>query len=494
MSTRTTFSLPRFSCAFPGNPLHRFVTSNRLSGLITATAAGAAFVLSGCGGSGGGSQQSATPFSGVHRVQVIATFDGGSSGSHPKGVLAIDSAGNLYGATGSGGTNGYGTIFELEAGKSTVKKLADLSDYGTLSSLVIDNNGNVFGVLQSGDHPYSATTIFKVAKGSGQLSVIANYPYMGYEPTVRIAVDSGGNLYGTLKKLPQDGTVFEVPAGSLTMTTLATLSDIAPDQLISPVIVLDADGNLYGTTYIKNGFDNPASFGTLWEISGKTKTWTTLVNFTSAVNGLPTEGLIIDSSGNLYGTTQGGNSTVHGTIYELPRQGSGYGALTTIVTFQNFPVLTPTPQLAIDKSGNLFGTARETSNNTTVYEVAYGSSTATSLTHSQSLQSTYGGLTGPNSPLIVDGAGDVFDTTGSGSFNANNLSGVTVLEVAKGNAYVTELGIDSIALSANSYLVQGRNDVIYGTSANNAANANGCIYALLPPEASDRSASRFVAR
>lgn len=57
---------------------------------------------------------------GTGAVTTLATFAGGAGGDNPFLSLAVDRAGNLFGTTTGGGTNGYGTVFELAAKSSTI--------------------------------------------------------------------------------------------------------------------------------------------------------------------------------------------------------------------------------------------------------------------------------------------------------------------------------------------------------------------------------------
>ncbi len=144
-----------------------------------------------------------------------------------------------------------------------------------------------------------------------------------------LILDAAGNLYGTTSEggVNTDGTVFEIAAGTHTLTTLATFNG-ANGQNPATALTLDAAGNLYGTT-IRGGANND---GTVFEIAAGTNTITTLFTFNGA-NGInPYSSLLADSAGNLYGTTSGGGPLGGGTVFEL----SGVG-------FQTVPAGAPPP-------------------------------------------------------------------------------------------------------------------------------------------------------
>ena len=133
-----------------------------------------------------------------------------------------------------------------------------------------------------------------------------------------MVVDAAGNLYGTTYGggNSNDGTIFELGAGSSTITTLASF-DGCNGSNPRACLLADAAGNLYGTT-TNGGSDD---LGTVFELANGSSTITTLVSFNGTNGALPIGGLIADASGNLYGTTTAGGSTLFGTIFELTNTG-----------------------------------------------------------------------------------------------------------------------------------------------------------------------------
>jgi uncharacterized repeat protein (TIGR03803 family) len=90
--------------------------------------------------------------------------------------------------------------------------------------------------------------------------------------------------------------------------------------------VLDADGNIYGTT--QGGSDGYA-MGTVYELvapvgKGKYKE-VPLWSFTGTDGSYPMASLILDRAGNLYGTTYQGGSSNAGVVFEV----TGVRATTT---------------------------------------------------------------------------------------------------------------------------------------------------------------------
>jgi uncharacterized repeat protein (TIGR03803 family) len=158
------------------------------------------------------------------------------------------------------------------------------------------------------------------------------------------------------------------------LTTLASF-DTADGKYPIASLLADAEGNLFGTTLL-GGANN---LGTVFEITktlaGYANTPIVLVSFSGIDGALPSAGLIIDASGNLFGTAHGGANGV-GAVYEVPwTPGGGYASKATIVV--SFPRLVSAPDpdpiasLIADATGNLFSTTFRggTNDQGTVFEV-----------------------------------------------------------------------------------------------------------------------------
>jgi uncharacterized repeat protein (TIGR03803 family) len=246
-------------------------------------------------------------------LSTVASFNG-STGAHPATGLVMDGNGNLYGTTTNGSSGSAdGGVFELAHGSSTPTPLASFN--GTngnepSASLVIDSSGNLYGTTFFGGASNDGT-LFEVAHGSGTLTTLASSfnPLSGpYEP---LLMDSSGNLYSSTQEFYLGGnyvaygTIFELAHGSDTITTLATFN--ATDGAESNGgLVMDSNGNLYGTSG-STVFEEPSGSGTI----------NTLVSFNGTNGSGSTGGLIRDSNGNLYGVTASGGSSNDGTVFEL---------------------------------------------------------------------------------------------------------------------------------------------------------------------------------
>ena len=261
--------------------------------------------------------------------------------------------------------------------------------------------------------------------------------------------------------------------GSGTITTLASINWTGPGG-----VIMDSSGNLYGTT-IEGGV---ANVGTVFELAHGSGTVTTLASFNGTTDAYPWGGVIMDSSGNLYGTTYGAylNSTV------LTRPWSRH--YLHLATFNGTDGDGSFANLIMDSSGNLYGTTDYggTNNNGTVFELVHGSGTITTLV-------LFNGRNGANpnyGGVVMDSSGNLYGTTESGGA----FSDGTVFEV-RGLAAVK--GVDMVAgpgfIPANEEFaalgsLQVVNDVAVSIAAERASESSFGIRSMLHEDP-----SRFVA-
>jgi uncharacterized repeat protein (TIGR03803 family) len=201
---------------------------------------------------------------------LLYIFTNGNIALPYSGVI-FDQAGNLYGTT----TNGAGAVFQLtQSGSSWT--LNDLHGFGNpgdgamaVGGLIFDPAGNLYGTTQAG----------------------------------------GSNNTGTVYKLAPSG-------GGWTESVIYSLPANSDDGPFSG-LTRDAAGNLYGTTC---GGGSHLS-GSLFKLIPSGGGWvgTTLYSFTGGSDGYcPMSGLVVDGNGNLYGTTiGGGNNQNDGVVFEF---------------------------------------------------------------------------------------------------------------------------------------------------------------------------------
>jgi uncharacterized repeat protein (TIGR03803 family) len=299
----------------------------------------------------GGTSDDGTVFElakGSNTITTLASFDG-TDGARPVGGVVLDSSGNLYGTTDGGGASNQGTVFKLAHGSGTIRTLASFKGANGSTpdaGVILDSRGNLYGTTVYGG-AFGGTlgdgTIFELARGSRTITTLASFDGTGAEnPSAGLVMDSSGNLYGTTFTL---GTVFELAAGSNTLTTLA--SGIGSEGSLT----LDSAGNLYGT-----GFSSgPSGFGSVFELVKGSGAATTLASFSGhdGAGRFPSSGLLMDSSGDLYGTAGFAGAGGHGTVFELRH---GHGTLTTLASFNYTNGGFPNAGLVMDGSGDLYGT------------------------------------------------------------------------------------------------------------------------------------------
>ena len=189
-------------------------------------------------------------------------------------------------------------------------------------------------------------------------TVLYNFGYgpEGGVPYAGVVQDPAGNLYGTTiggdPSVAPYGAVYEVDTSGV-VTALHTFSG-APDgsEPVAPV-VLDMAGNIYGTT-ISGG---SANSGVIFKIDTSGNE-TVLYSFSGGSDGRrPEQGLVIDAAGNLYGTTAKGGSSNKGTIFRV----DSAGTFTLLHSFTGSRSDGAHPRfghLAMDQSGNLYGVTR----------------------------------------------------------------------------------------------------------------------------------------
>ncbi len=272
--------------------------------------------------------------SGSYTEQLLYSFAGGSDGAYPFAGLVRDSAGNLYGATGQGGTNGVGTIFELvnssgSFSEQVLYSFTGISGDGAdpIGDLVRDSAGNLYGTtIQGGTNQEG--TVFELVNSSGSYTERVLYAFTGsgdgFSPYAGLVRDSAGNLYGTTNQggTNQVGTVFELvnSSGSYAEQVLYSFTGAAGDG-VGPYsgLIRDSAGNLYGTTNSGVATRLTVSVFNLTNSSGSYSEQV-LYSFsrTGGDGAGPRGGLVQDSAGNLYGTTQGGGAAINaGTVFEL---------------------------------------------------------------------------------------------------------------------------------------------------------------------------------
>jgi len=259
---------------------------------------------------------------------VLYSFTGGPDGGIPMAGLLRDPAGNLYGTTYYGGDlscnsgTGCGTVFELSStGVETVLYSFRGEEDGELpaAGLVRDPAGNFYGTTFLGG-AFGSGTVFRLSE-AGKERVL--YAFSGGAdgslPLATLVRDRAGNLYGTTQVggAYGAGTVFEVEATGIEQV-LHSFAGGADGTYPFAGVVIDSAGNLYGTTFSGGGAGLcEGGCGTVFELSAS-GIETILHSFTGhSDGGYPRAALILDATGNLYGTAEIGGVLGYGDVFAL---------------------------------------------------------------------------------------------------------------------------------------------------------------------------------
>jgi uncharacterized repeat protein (TIGR03803 family) len=324
---------------------------------------------------------------------ILYSFTGGADGEEPIARLALDSQGNLYGTAEAGGDasctsfHGYcGTLFEIspQAGgtwtETTLVQFTGSNGLQPIAGLTFDAAGNLYGTTRFGGANGGGEVFELSPNGSGGWTQTIVHSFsanaQGYEPNSDLVFDSDGNLFGTTAYggLLADclvnvgcGTVFRLSpqsGGTWTETTLDAFN--GKDGQLPTQVTFDPSGNLIGVTPYGGVGTCPALIvpgcGELFEIkaSGGAK----IIHQFQAEPVATPNNVVIDSSGNIYGTSfAGGFNTCGinqpcGTIYEASPQPNGGYAFSLLYKFPGKSAngFWPYAALTIDSKGNIYGT------------------------------------------------------------------------------------------------------------------------------------------
>lgn len=378
--------------------------------------------------------------SNAQTFQLLHTFEG-ADGIGP-GALAVDPAGNLYGATYEGGIlncspyPGCGTAFELSKQSwalTTLYKFQSKNDgWSPNSPLTIGAGGILYGSTLDGGIEGGGGTVYSLKRncldlGCNQVVWTKTTLYRfgqcdGAGTNGGLVLDNTGNLYGTtIERCGHTGQVYELsPAQGLQGTWKLTILHWfqgAPNDGRWPEgpVVFDQAGNLYGSTLAGGGND----LGTVYELSAGSWGESILHSFSGQDGMDPIGNVILDRSGNLYGITYG--DTQPSTAFELAPANNQW-TISSLHAFLPGQAQSLTSGFVMDAAGNLYGAGGGG---------AYGHGEVYKLTHIangwlySSVYDFSGGSDGANpvGPLVLDANGNLYGSAMAGG-DANCNSGM----------------------------------------------------------------------
>ena len=412
-------------------------------------------------------------------------------GDYPSGALIMDSSGNLYGATQEGG-HGKGAVFELTPNQGHTAWTESVlyafcpaggicpDGAGPVGSLIMDAGGNLYGATLGGGSANGRGVVFELTPNAAHTTWTESVLHAfcagggnctdGEYPSSGLIMDASGNLYGTADGNNASGiaggVVFELTPNQ----THSAWTESVPYSFCaqpgcadgqSPIagLIMDRSGNLYGTTEYggkgNSGNDGLAG-GVVFELTPNQAhtAWTETVLYAfcagdgACSDGIaPNAGLIIDASGNLYGATLGGgNANDGGVVFELtPNQ--AHTAWTESVLYAFCPAGGicadgdgAYASLILDSSGELYGTTafggnandNNNSGNGVVFKLTPNQAHTAwteSVLNSFCSQAHCADGSAPNG-LIFDAGGNLYGTTASDDNGVTNGSR-TVFELSE---------------------------------------------------------------
>jgi uncharacterized repeat protein (TIGR03803 family) len=334
-----------------------------------------------------------------------------ADGQNPYAGLVMDTKGNLYGTTYYGGKYAKGTVFELSKSTGTWTETI-LWNFGATSTdgvnpwcTLILKGTSLYGVTQGGGANGVASqygwlgygTAFKLtpAKGRWSETILYNFGASstdGQGPAAGLVMDKTGNLYGVTVwgGTYGDGTAYKLsPSG--TETILHSFGATGDGSYPWCLLIMDTAGNLYGTTTFGGAYAGTYQGGTVFKLT-PSGTETILHSFgaTSTDPWYLLCGLVRDSKGNLYGTSQNGGTYGDGTVFKV----SLLAGTWTNTILWNFggpnAGAFPYDHVIMDKAGNLYGTTYQLG--------AYGGGTLFKLVLPVATTTTVKGSPNPSEP------------------------------------------------------------------------------------------------
>ena len=293
--------------------------------------------------------------------KVLYSFQDGADGATPVAGLVMDAAGNLYGTTSAANFAGSGTVFELSPPATTGGTWTEAvlhTFQGTdgafpKGTLIFDHSGNLYGTTAGGGSYVGQEctgggcgTVFELTPTtSGAWTEIVLYAFTashdGNYPDGGLVMDMAGNLYGTTyaggvltspnpctSSLGGCGTIFQLhpSAGAWTEHILHRFDWTDGDRSVSSLAFYK--GVLYGTT------SEAQNYGSVFQLALSSGKWTltSLFTFNENDGSFPLSGVTVDTSGNLFGVTNGGPAQgLYGNAYELTPPTTPGGAWTETV-------------------------------------------------------------------------------------------------------------------------------------------------------------------
>ena len=343
-------------------------------------------------------------------------------------------------------------------------------------------NGIYGTTFLGGDPGCACGTVFRILP-NGTFSTLHTFVGTdGANPMGNLVADANGNLYGTTSQGGTGslaaGTIFKLappakPGGSWTETVLYTFTGGADGAHPYAGLIRDTAGNLYGTTNVGGAFNH----GTVFKLDTLGNE-TVLHSFAGAPDGAyPYGGVIRDNAGNLYGTTNDGGAFNAGTLFRL----SGTGKETVLHSFNGTTDgAHPSAGLTFDAAGNLCGTANQggTDQEGTIFQLAKTGRFIVLHAFTGSVQGA-----NPAAGLVLGASGYLYGTTSEGG-NFDNDGTIFQINPSTGAfTFLHTFASGNLGNYPYTRLISDPAGNLYGATESGGTGQRGLVYRIVPPAA-----------
>jgi uncharacterized repeat protein (TIGR03803 family) len=299
-------------------------------------------------------------------LYTFCSVAGCPDGQNPTYANLFINGGNLYGTAFGGGASGNGVVFELSNSggiwtEQVLYSFANSPDGANPENgLIMDGSGNLFGIADAGGTGNGNGCVFELSPSVNGWTEKVIYDISSTHSGLTFDAATGiiyGTSFGSIFELTPNGSGGWVPTVVFTFN-----SANAATQGSNPVgtLVLDGKGNLYGTAQA-GGANN---VGAVFKLTpAQTPPWTETLLYSFGGNAqfgpngsTPVAGVVLDLSGNIFGTTKAGGVKNAGTVYELALGAKGVYKEHIVFSFNGTNGSQPKSSLAFDKAGYLYGT------------------------------------------------------------------------------------------------------------------------------------------
>jgi len=340
---------------------------------------------------------------------------------------------------------------------------------GPYGGLIRDSAGNLYGTARNGLGSHHAGVVFKLGAG-GHYAVLHDFSggADGGQPFGGVIRDSAANLYGTtlVGGAANAGVVFKIDASGQE-TVLYSFTGGADGGRPTDSVVFDPAGNLYGTT----GIGGTASQGVVFKLDTAGKE-TVLHTFTGGADGgQPYAGVILDPVGNLYGTATAGGAG-YGVVYKLDPAGNE----TVLHTFTGGDDGNePYGGVIRDSAGNLYGTTLlgGAANCGVVFRLSKAGREKVLYSFTNEADGR-----NPASGVIRDSAGNLYGTVGSGG--PADAGVVYELDAAGGFTTLYSFSGARDGGAPQASLLRNSKGYLYGTAVEGGKGEGGTLFEIKP--------------